>query len=91
MTVEQVWQYDPRDLFSAFVGDADEMPITGNVLATFGGLRDEPEGLPSARIIEVTRDASPSVVWELRVEADDPSGPGNYHIFRSQRIRSLVR
>jgi hypothetical protein len=90
MTVEQVWQYDPGDLYAGFVGDADELPVTGNVLVTFGGLRDEPEGLPSARILEVTRETPSSIVWELAVEADDPSGRGNYHIYGSQRIRTLA-
>ncbi|MCL1595757.1 MAG: aryl-sulfate sulfotransferase, partial [Actinomycetia bacterium] len=90
LTVEQVWEYAPGDLYTSFIGDADEMATTGNILVTFGGLRDEPNGLPSARLVEVTRDQNPMVVWELRVEDTNPSGPGSYFIYRAERIPSLV-
>jgi putative cell wall-binding protein len=90
MTVQQVWEYAPEDLYADFIGDADEMPTTGNVLVTFGGLRGEADGQPSARLIEVTRNQAPTVVWELRVEDANPSGPGNYFVYRAERISGLI-
>jgi hypothetical protein len=90
MTVRQVWEYAPNDLYTSFIGDADEMSGTGNVLITFGGLREELDGQPSARIVEVTHDAAPTIAWELRVEDTNPSGPGNYFIYRAERIAGLV-
>jgi putative cell wall-binding protein len=90
MTVQQVWEYAPEDLYADFIGDTDEMPTTGDVLVTFGGLRGEADGQPSARLIEVTRDQTPTVVWELRVEDTNPSGPGNYFVYRAERISGLI-
>jgi putative cell wall-binding protein len=90
MTVQQVWEYAPGNLYASFIGDADELPTTGNVLVTFGGLRDEVDEQPSARLVEVTRDQSPTVVWELRVEDTNPDGAGNYFIYRAERIAGLV-
>ena len=90
MTVQQVWEYAPGNLYADFIGDADEMPTTGNVLVTFGGLRGEADGQPSARIVEVTRDSSSTVTWELHVEDTNPSGPGNYFIYRAERIAGLI-
>ncbi len=58
MQVTQVWQYDAgKSLYAAFLGDADRLPQTGNILATFGG--------SARRIVEVTRSEPAEVVFEV--------------------------
>lgn len=89
MTVEQVWEYDPGNLYSPFLGDADALLTTGNVLVTFGSLSGLTEGDPSVRLVEVTHDATPVVVWELVVADDNPSGNANRVVYRSQRLPGL--
>ncbi len=77
--VDIVWEYgqfEDEIIFTPFVGDADSLPETGNVLITFGGLRD-----PSrARIIEVTRTTPAEKVFDLSVDS---------FVYRSERLPSL--
>lgn len=89
MTVTQVWEYDPGNAYTAVLGDADEMPTTGNVLVTFGALTPLSEGAPSARLVEVTSDAVPVVVWTLEVLDDNPSGNATRPVYRSERLPTL--
>ena len=99
MTVRQVWEYGSniaQPLYAPFVGDADSLPQTDNVLITFGGLCHI-DGIPSqtlstcqvsARIIEVDRSEPANVVFDLFVEAKPPIGRGT-RVYRSERIAGL--
>lgn len=96
-TVEQVWAYGgPHDqYYSPFLGDADELPATGNVLVTDGGKAKNEEGIPTdnipqghkwSRVVEVTRDEDPRVVFEMVLDGERPDG---WSVYRSERIPSL--
>ena len=56
----------------------------------FGGIRGQPDGLPSARIVEVSHDQDPAVLWELRLEDEDSDGPAMTYVHRAERIASLT-
>jgi arylsulfate sulfotransferase len=89
MTVEQVWQYRPQpDIFTGFIGDADMLPITDNVLVTFGGIRPA-DGEPTAILREVTHADAPEVVFEVQVLDDNPMGPGTRNVYRAERLPDL--
>jgi hypothetical protein len=93
MTVTQVWEWGgAKDefFFSAALGDADWLPVTGNVLVT-DGFRVNP-GPPIrrfARLVEVTRTDPAEKVFEVVLR--DPSGqPGvGWRVYRSERLPSL--
>ncbi len=75
--VSIVWEYgqfEEETLFTPFIGDADSLPQTGNVLITFGGM------LP-ARLIEVTHTTPAVKVFDLSI-----AGQFSY---RSERLPSL--
>ncbi len=84
MEVTQLWEYGTNlgadKLYSDFVGDADEMPITGNILITFGGMEINDPGY-ATQIIEVTHDDEKEVVFKLVVD--------NTNTYRAARIGSL--
>jgi arylsulfate sulfotransferase len=97
MLVQQVWEYGENiaePIFSHFISDADALPITGNVLMTFGGTSyvggvhsvDLGLGTLHARIVEATRDVVPVRVFELA--AYDPTG-GRITVYRAERIPDL--
>jgi len=80
MTVSQVWSYgrpaDGEMFYSNAPGDADWLPITGNVLITDGSRRTL--GVPArrfARIVEVTHTRPAEKVFELLIK--DASGSGS--------------
>jgi hypothetical protein len=97
-TVRQVWIYGGpgSDMsFTVFVGDADWLPQTGNVLVTEGGhvvdeqgipLDDSNEGRKWARIVEVTHTNSPEKVFELLVGGEEAPG---WSVYRSERVERL--
>ena len=98
MTVEQLWEWglpqSGEQLYTPFVGDADHMPETGNVLIDFAGLCTI-NGVPSdtirdchknLRIIEIERGATDRVVFDLQI--DDPA-TGGWIGYRAERIPSL--
>jgi hypothetical protein len=97
-TVRQVWEFVASEqLYAPFVGSAYELPTTGNVLVTYGGLCAI-DGVPSddiahcrgtARLIEVRRDQADAVVFDLEVSDRDPSAIG-WLVYRSTRIPSLL-
>jgi len=75
--IEIVWEYgqsEEETLFTPFIGDADSLPQTGNVLITFGGTQQP-------RIIEVTHTTPAQKVFDLAL-----SGTFTY---RSERLPSL--
>jgi hypothetical protein len=98
MEVRQVWQFgdgaSPR-LYSRFVGDADSLANTGNILVTHGGLgnidgaRTSEIGLgySATRIMEVTRAAPAEVVFDMLLFNPDPARA--ITAYRSDRIASL--
>lgn len=72
-----VWEYgqfEDETLFTPFIGDADSLPQTGNVLITFGGIQP-------ARLIEVTHTTPAVKVFDLSI-------PGQFS-YRSERLPSL--
>ena len=86
MRVRQRWAY-PRSeaerFYSSFLGDADWLPETGNVLITDGGRTrtigtagGEPEDRRWARILEVTRDDPAETVFVLVIDDDTPTTAG---------------
>ena len=94
MRVRQRWAY-PRSeaerFYSYFLGDADWLPDTGNVLITDGGRMrtvDSADGKPEARrwarILEVTRDEPAETVFMLVIDDDSPTG---WHVYRAGRWR----
>ncbi len=96
MEVQQVWEYGSDispTLYAHFIGDADWLPTTGNILITFGGT-SVTGGVPhvdvgmgvTATIIEVDHQTPAQKVFELYIH--DPDGD-NTNIYRSDRIPSL--
>lgn len=102
-TVEQSWSYggaDTETFYSAFLGDADLLPKTGNILITDGGRVIDHLGVPSdvivlghkwARIVEVTREAKPRKVFEIEIKAPVPLGFAGWSVYRADRIPGLYR
>jgi hypothetical protein len=100
-TVREVWSYGgPGEdrFFSAFVGDADWLPHTGNVLITDGGRLESRTGLPVGeppgavqwgRVLEVTRDDPSQVVFELHVSEKGQRNRWGSSIYRAQRLPGL--
>ena len=97
MEVAEVWSYGgPGDepYFARFLGDADWMPETGNVLITYGGLVSDAAGAPIVeggghnwvRIVEVTHDTPADKVFELFIDDERPAG---WSVFRAERLPSL--
>ncbi len=102
MTVSQAWSYGGpgSDMFySPFLGDADRLSITGNVLIADGGRLVDEDGVPTnnviagrkwARLLEVTGDASPVTVFELIINhGEDVSQISGWTIYQADRIPSL--
>jgi arylsulfate sulfotransferase len=100
-TVRETWSYGDRKrnrFYSAFVGDADWLPATGNVLITDGGRLEDRNGVPVGRppgaaqwgrILEVTRDPQADVVFELQVSERGRGNRFGSSIYRAERIPSL--
>lgn len=91
-TYEEVWAFDVP-IYTPFLGDADPLPQTGNVLVTGGGVvaldgqphYDEGEGHKRGRIYEVTGAATPEVVFELEVGSADPTTQ-SWHVYRAEKL-----
>jgi len=102
MTVRQVWAYGGPggDMFYVpFLGDADRLPITGNVLINAGGHLVDADGVPTnnviaarkwARLFEVTGGENPETVFELVLDhGEDVSEISGWTIYQADRIPSL--
>ena len=96
MEVEQVWEFGELledSIYSRFISDADWQPTTGNVVVHFGGVSyvggvsssDLGLGTDHTRVIEVTHDVTPVVVFDMTVY--DPAN--RITTYRSERIPSL--
>jgi len=99
MEVEQVWDFGSPGsewLYADRVGDADRLPVTGNVLITFGGTSytggivnsDLGLGNIHARIIEVTHEDPGEKVFDVRLY-NPLEGAPRTQVYRSDRITSL--
>ena len=97
MEVTEVWSYGGpggEPYFARFLGDADWMPRTGNVLINYGGLVSDAAGTPIVegaghnwvRIVEVTHDTPAEKVFELFIDDERPAG---WSVFRAERLPSL--
>jgi arylsulfate sulfotransferase len=102
ITVEQVWSFGGPDHdapFSMYVSGAYELPTTGNVFATFGGItlrKDDltrtsmpPEGHGSAEVFEVTRTDPPEVLFHAELNNRDTGEALGWAIFRAEHVPSL--
>ncbi len=104
MEIAQVWEYGSPDstdesIYAPWIGDADYLPETGNVLITFGGITTDPAtGLPSdqigaakasARLIEVRHSTPAEKVFDLRIGNKDLSDPSGWVVYRSEHLKSL--
>jgi hypothetical protein len=114
MEVSQVWEYTGTNatsqiwaatgtnvdrLYTGLVGNTDRLPVTGNVLVTFGYTEYENGASPSPilpgatmlRIKEVTHDPLPEVVFDLSFfDYNNPNGVfAGYFAYRSHRIPDL--
>jgi arylsulfate sulfotransferase len=97
MTVSQLWDYGGLGeewFYSRYIGDADWLPITGNVLVTDGGRQDDADGKPSdeddrqrwAQIFELTHTEPAEKIFHLVLKDEPPAG---YQVYRAQRLSSL--
>ena len=101
MTVSQPWCFDANrdpNYYSMFVSGADQLPETGNVFITFGGISQHDDFTPTdnnqrgrimTRLVEVTGDAAPKKVLEISVEDASESDPIKWFSFRSSHLTSL--
>jgi arylsulfate sulfotransferase len=101
-TVEEVFSFEarqgPNALFASSLGNADRLPSTSNILATFGTLGVEEDGAnpdqgrgdSTVRLIEV---AVPSGdrVWELSLWSDLAEAPRGWRCDQATRVPSLYQ
>jgi len=80
--VDLVWEStgfsEDEPIFAGFLGDADSLPETGNVLITFGG------NVP-AWIVEVTHTTPAEEVFEVLL----PNEGNNNFVYRAERLPGL--
>ena len=102
MTVEQLWQYGKErgsEAYSTFLGSADYLPLTGNVLADFGGmLRSDDVPVDSivdgvlgqqqveSRVVEVNEAAE--VIFEVYMT---PNNSTSAETYQARRITLYTR
>jgi arylsulfate sulfotransferase len=101
MEIRQVWEYGQfadEKIYTPFIGDADYLPLTGNVLITFGGIALDGEGIPtdiiggsqlSSRLVEVTHTVPAEKVFELSIKDPAPEAPDGWLTYRAERRPSL--
>lgn len=92
-TVRERWSMS-HGLFSSALGDADVQPQTGNVLAVYGFLRGDEDGLNadhgrgrrSTRIIESHPDAPDERFLDLRIWGPKAKAPLGWSVYRAERL-----
>lgn len=95
-TVEQVWHYGgppggtEPSFFSFFVSSAFRQPSTGNVLICDGG-KGGPGGSIWGRVLEITTEPTPQVVFECSVQADGVTNMEDYFMYRAYRLSGVYR
>ena len=100
--VTQVWEYGQfvdEPLYAPFIGDADYLPQTGNVLISFGGVTGDEEGNPTdvigsgsktaVHLIEVTHTEPAEKVFELTIVDPTPELANGWTTYRAERLPSL--
>ncbi|HUF71919.1 MAG TPA: aryl-sulfate sulfotransferase [Gammaproteobacteria bacterium] len=101
MTVRQIWSYGgfgTDHFYSAFAGEADRLPQTGNILLTNGGQEVDDAGRPfyagyesdvwprvKLSMIEVTHETPAEKLWEISIDTVD----GGWGAYRAERLPSL--
>jgi arylsulfate sulfotransferase len=68
-TVEEVWAYGEdrgTAFFSDIIGNTQYLPDTDQILITSGAIDVGEEGRAESRVVEVTRDDDPKVVFEVK-------------------------
>lgn len=99
-TVEQTWvldRLDGEDFYSPFVGDADYLPATDHVLATFGYLvrvgdqtnLERGFGGRSVRIVETSYADPTDVVLDIELVSLSDDEKAGWTAYRGQRIPDL--
>ncbi len=99
--VSQVWEYgqfiEPV-IYAPFVGDANSLPLTGNVLIAFMGIIKDESGLASdfvgggecsIRIIEVTHTTPAEKVFDLSIEDSSTNVADGWQGYRAVKLPSL--
>jgi len=100
-TFEQLWEFSETvtgPLFCLAFGDADPLPETDHVLATFGTIASEAGvknidngwGDRHARIIEFDPETGDTHL-DIRVRSDVTEGPTGWRVYRSDKIERLWR
>ena len=93
MTTRQEWKYgarlqtDPDHMFSRFICDADQLPVTDNVLVCNGGIAEVGVPVRFAELIEVSYERPPVEVFKATLR--DPNDAVSWTIYRAERIPSL--
>jgi hypothetical protein len=100
-TISQTWSYGGASdelFYSPILGDAESLPLSGNVLITDGARTTDMNGRPAditpgtsrwARVVEVTHTQPADKVFELIIgNPDQPSNIG-WTVYRSKRLASL--
>ncbi len=99
MEIEQTFQFtgpEGETMYSNALGNADYLPETGHVLATFsylkkdGGVSNEDigRGRNSTRVIEMDP-VTGAVAWDLRVYGESATTPDGWLADRCTRVASL--
>ena len=98
MEVMEVWEYgqfEEEIIYTPFIGDADYLPTTGNILITFGGVTLDSEGNPtniigpadlSARIIEVTHTTPAQKALDISISDKEPGVGRGWITYRSEKL-----
>jgi len=90
--VRRVWSFGGPGAawYSRFLGDADLLP-DGNVLVCDGGkvAGTGEDAVGYARLFEVSRSSTPSIVWELVIADRRPGSLVSWNVYRSARLSSL--
>ena len=96
-TVAQVWDFGgpgsmAQTLYTGFIGDANEMPQTGNVLIDFGGISysgGQATHNLVARVVETTRAGRVVFQLDMGIDSPDPVVQKAVFNYRADRIPSL--
>ncbi|PKN59060.1 MAG: hypothetical protein CVU56_02350 [Deltaproteobacteria bacterium HGW-Deltaproteobacteria-14] len=81
-TAEVVWEWrGEAPFYSPVMGDADQL-ANGDVLVTVAAYDEAGSDDVGARLVEVTHEASPRVVWDVRV--GHPTA--RYQVYQADRI-----
>ncbi len=91
LTVSQVWDNGGAEnkWYSGFLCDADALSATDNVLVCDGAKLDPATQKLWARVFEVTRDDPGEIVFQVRVQDQDPSNPGGWTCYRAERLAGV--